>query len=63
VSLTSFDFRFGEHAVFERDPAITWCGFGGQMFLRPACVVPLFVRLCRDLHGLDCPSYYARLRG
>lgn len=42
------------------DPAIVWSGFGGEIFLHPACVAELALRLFRDLHELECRSH-ARL--
>jgi hypothetical protein len=44
------------------DPAIHWSGFTGDIYLHPACIFPLFIRLARDVHELDCPGYYQRLR-
>lgn len=45
------------------DPAVHWSGHSGEVYLHPACIFPLFVRLARDVHELDCPAYYRRLRG
>jgi hypothetical protein len=45
------------------DPAVLWDGATGAIYLHPVCVAHLTVRLYRDLHELDCPDYYARLRG
>lgn len=44
------------------DPAIHWMGSTTSIYLHAACVFPLFVRLARDLHELDCPEYYRLLR-
>lgn len=44
------------------DPAIHWMGHGGDLFLHRDCVFALFVRLCRDVHELDCPQQYRQSR-
>ena len=46
-----------------RDPDVHWMGVTVNLFLHPACVLSLFVRLARDLHEIQKPSYYRdRLR-
>lgn len=40
------------------DPAVHWHGPTGSIYLHPACVFPLFVRLARDLHELEHPDLY-----
>lgn len=40
------------------DPAIAWWGGDGiTMFLHPACVAELALRLFRDLHELECKTH------
>ncbi len=38
------------------DPAIVWSGFGGKIFLHPACCVELGIRVLRDVHELECKT-------
>lgn len=38
------------------DPAVHWSGATGSIYLHPACVFPLFVRLARDLRELKHPD-------
>ena len=45
------------------DPSVHWSGFTAEVYLHPGCVLALFVRLARDLHEIECPAYYQRLRG
>ena len=48
------------------DPAIHWYGETGEtaeIYLHPKpCTVALVLRLLRDLHELENPTYYERLR-
>jgi hypothetical protein len=44
------------------DPAVHWMGSGGDLYLHPACVSALFIRLARDVHEIECPDYYQRIR-
>jgi hypothetical protein len=44
------------------DPAVFWMGHDAELYLHPACVTDLFVRLARDVHEIACPDYYRRLR-
>lgn len=45
------------------DPAVFWMGVTGELYLHPACVLDLFVCLCRDLHEIRKPDYYKRRHG
>lgn len=38
------------------DPAITWAGATAEIFLHPACVVELALRLLRDVHEFEVLS-------
>lgn len=38
------------------DPAAHWAGSSGSIYLHRECVFPLFVRLARDVHEIECPS-------
>ena len=40
------------------DPAVHWHGAIVSIYLHPACVFPLFIRLARDLHELERPDGY-----
>jgi hypothetical protein len=40
------------------DPAVHWMGSTGSIFLHPACVLALSVRLFRDVHEIEKPGYY-----
>jgi hypothetical protein len=42
------------------DPAVYWMGHGGEVYLHPACVTALAVRLFRDVHEVEKPTYYIR---
>lgn len=42
------------------DPTVYWMGVGADLYLHPACVAPLFIRLARDVHESERPDYYAR---
>ena len=42
------------------DAALHWFGATGHIYLHPACFLPLFVRLARDLHELEHPDVYRR---
>jgi hypothetical protein len=45
------------------DPAIHWSGQTGEIYLHPKpCTVALVLRLLRDLHELENPTYYERLK-
>ena len=44
------------------DPAVHWHGATGDIYLHPNCLFPFFVRLGRDVHELQRPGYYQRLR-
>jgi hypothetical protein len=44
------------------DPAVHWHGSTGAIYLHPACVWALFVRLARDIHETECPAYYRQVR-
>jgi hypothetical protein len=44
------------------DPGVFWSGHTADVYLHPGCVHELFIRLARDLHELQAPAYYARLR-
>jgi hypothetical protein len=46
-----------------RDPAICWSGSTSAIFLHPACVTSLFVRMARDVHEIERPGYYRRRFG
>lgn len=45
-----------------RDPAVHWMGATAEIFLHPECVKDLAVRLFCDLHEIECPDYYERIR-
>jgi hypothetical protein len=44
------------------DPAVSWAGATGDIYLHPACVPALFIRLARDVHEVECPDHYRRIR-
>jgi len=39
------------------DPAVVWSGFGGEIFLHPACCVELAIRVLRDVHAMECKAH------
>ena len=46
------------------DPSVHWAGHhGDHLYLHADCVLRLFVRLARDVHEIQKPSYYQRRRG
>jgi len=45
-----------------QDPAVFWMGYDGELILHPICVFDLFIRLGRDVHEIEKPSYYADRR-
>lgn len=42
--------------------AVFWMGAAGELWLHPACVVELTIRLYRDVHEVECGTntYVAR---
>ena len=36
------------------DPAIHWMGSTGDIYLHPACVIELAIRMFRDVHEVEC---------
>jgi hypothetical protein len=44
------------------DPVVHWSGSTGAIYLHPACVSALFIRLGRDVHEAECPAYYRQVR-
>lgn len=45
-----------------QDPAVFWMLYDGELFLHPVCVFGLLIRLGRDVHEIEKPSYYADRR-
>jgi hypothetical protein len=44
------------------DPVIHWQGETGEIYLHKACALDLVVRVLRDVHELENPEYYRRLK-
>lgn len=47
---------------FLQDPAVFWMGYDVEIILHPICVFGLFIRLGRDVHEIEKPSYYTDRR-
>jgi len=44
------------------DPAVHWSGMTREIYLHQHCALDLPVRLLRDVHELQNPSFYDRLK-
>jgi len=45
-----------------QDPAVAWSGPDGIIVVHAECVGPWFLRLGRDAHEIENPTFYTRRR-